>query len=102
MPMLLGEHQARIATQALSIGMYVSVAALVVWQQMPGLLLVAGALPLLLSLLRWYSRPKPERPPEGYRAWPLWFVGMAFIHNRRYGMLFVVGLAAQVAGEAIF
>ena len=36
---------------------------------------------------------KPDAPPEGYRAWPLWFVGIAFIHNRRFGMLFVAGTA---------
>ncbi len=48
-----------------------------------------------------FSEPKPDEPPENYPAWPLWFVGMAFIHNRRYGILFVLGLGAQVAGEAL-
>jgi len=102
LPMLLGEEQARLATQVMAVGMYVSVAALVLWQQMPAVLLVAGALPLLLLMLRWYSLPKPAAPPTNYKGWPLWFVGAAFIHNRRYGILFVTGLALQVAGEAIF
>ncbi len=101
LPMLLGERSARLLTQALSIAMYVAVAALVVWQRMPGLLLVVGALPLLLLVLRGFSERKPDEPPENYPAWSLWFVGMAFIHNRRYGILFVIGLAAQVAGEAL-
>ena len=52
-------------------------------------------------LLRPYIRPKPERPPAGYRGWPLWFVGVAFIHNRRFEMLFVAGLAFQLAIDAI-
>jgi hypothetical protein len=56
---------------------------------------------LLLLLIRFYRSPKPERPPEGYRNWPLWFVGIAFIHNRRFGMLFVAGLAIQLAAEAV-
>jgi 1,4-dihydroxy-2-naphthoate octaprenyltransferase len=99
--MLLGESSARRLTQALSIGMYVAVAALVVWQRMPGLLLVVGALPLLWMVLRGFSNPKPDEPPENYPAWPLWFVGMAFIHNRRYGILFIVGLAAQVTVESL-
>lgn len=101
LPMLLGERGARLLTQLLSIAMYVSVVALVIWQQMPGLLLVVGALPLLWMVLRGYNEPKPDKPPENYPAWPLWFVGMTFIHNRRYGILFVVGLAGQIIGEAI-
>ena len=101
LPMLLGEGSARFLTQALSIAMYVAIAALVVWQRMPGLLLVLGALPLLWLVLRGFSEAKPDEPPENYPAWPLWFVGMAFIHNRRYGILFVLGLAGQVAGEAL-
>jgi len=51
--------------------------------------------------VRFYRRPKPRHPPEGYRGWPLWFVGVAFIHNRRFGMLFVAGLALQLAVDAI-
>ena len=34
-------------------------------------------------------------------AQPLWFVGVAFIHNRRFGLLFVAGLALQLAAEAV-
>jgi len=100
MPIVLGESVARQVTIALSVLMYVSAAALLVWEGMWALALVAGALPLLALVLRFYRRPKPERPPEGYRGWPLWFVGVAFIHNRRFGMLFVAGLALQLAIDA--
>ncbi len=81
--------------------MYGSVIALAIWQTMPGLLLVAGALPLLVWLMRFYNEPKPGEPPENYRGWPLWFVGIAFIHNRRFGMLFVAGLVLQLIGEGV-
>ena len=101
LPMLLGEAAARRLTQLLSLAMYASVVALVVWQRMPGLLLVAGALPLLLLVLRAYNAAKPQEPPDRYPGWPLWFVGFAFIHNRRFGGLFVVGLALQLIGEAV-
>ena len=101
MPIVLGESLARRVTVALSVLMYVSAAALAVWEGMWALVLVAGALPLLLLVFRFYSRPKPKRPPEGYRGWPLWFVGVAFIHNRRFGMLFVAGLALQLALDAV-
>ncbi len=102
MPIVLGEGLARRVTVALSVLMYVSTLALGIWQEMWALILVVGALPLLLLVFRIYSRPKPKEPPEGYRGWPLWFVGVAFIHNRRFGLLFVTGLAVQVAAEAVF
>ena len=81
--------------------MYASTAALAVWQEMWALVLVVGALPLLTLLIRFYSRPKPAEAPEGYRGWPLWFVAVAFIHNRRFGLLFVTGLALQLLGESV-
>jgi 1,4-dihydroxy-2-naphthoate octaprenyltransferase len=101
MPIILGESLARYTTIVLSALMYVSAAALAVWQEMWALVLVAGALPLFLLVYRFYKNPKPDRPPKGYRGWPLWFVAVAFIHNRRYGLLFVAGLALQLAAEAV-
>jgi len=100
MPIVLGESLARRVTIALSVLMYVAAATLAVWEGMWALVLVAGALPLLKLVFRYYGRPKPDRRPEGYRGWPLWFVGVAFIHNRRFGLLFVAGLALQLAAEA--
>ena len=65
-------------------------------------MLVVGRAAAAALVLRFYSKPKPEEPPEGYRGWPLWFVAIAFIHNRRFGLLFVAGLALQLAAEAVF
>jgi len=101
LPVVLGEGRARRLTQVLAVLMYASTLALAAWQRMPALLLVLGALPLLLGLLRFYDRPKPQEAPERYRGWPLWFVGVAFIHNRRFGLLFVSGLALQLIAEAV-
>lgn len=93
-PRLLGESAARQLTQLLCVAMYASVLALAAWQRMPGVLLALGALPILGSVLRTYDRPKP---PER----PLWFVGFAFVHNRRFGVLFIVGLIGQVIVERL-
>jgi 1,4-dihydroxy-2-naphthoate octaprenyltransferase len=101
LPVVLGEAVARRFTQGLLVAMYASVFALAVWQRMPGLLLVAGAVPLLRLSLRAYGAAKPLAPPEGYQGWPLWFVAFAFIHVRRFGALFLAGLALQLAGQAI-
>ena len=100
LPAILGEAPARRVTQALCVLMYVSAAALAAWQEMPALLLVVGAMPALVWALRFYNQPKPKEPPEDYPGWPLWFVGIAFIHNRRFGLLFIGGLALQLLGEA--
>jgi 1,4-dihydroxy-2-naphthoate octaprenyltransferase len=102
MPIVLGESTARYVTIALSVLMYVSAGALAVWQEMWALVLVVGALPLMQLVWRFYSKPKPEKPPEGYPGWPLWFVAVAFIHNRRFGLLFVTGLGLQLVLEEIF
>lgn len=101
MPIVLGESVSRRVTVVLSAGMYVSAAALAVWQEMWALVLVIGALPLMWQLYQFYRQPKPEEPPKGYRGWPLWFVAIAFIHNRRFGMLFVAGLALQLAIDEV-
>jgi 1,4-dihydroxy-2-naphthoate octaprenyltransferase len=102
MPIVLGEKLSRYVTIALSVGMYAATAALAVWQEMWALVLVIGALPLLLLVIRFYSKPKPEKAPPNYPGWPLWFVAVAFIHNRRFGLLFVGGLGLQLTLEGIF
>jgi 1,4-dihydroxy-2-naphthoate octaprenyltransferase len=45
-----------------------------------------------------YQQPKPSGPPAEYppAAWPLWFVAFAFLHNRRFGLLFLLGLVGDV------
>ena len=102
-PIVLGDKAARYTTIVISVAMYVSVAALLVWQEMWALVIVAAALPMLWQLIQFFSEPKPDEPPDWYRGgWPLWFVGMAFIHNRRFGMLFIGGLALQLIAEEIF
>jgi hypothetical protein len=42
-----------------------------------------------------------DGPDEGGKrlpdadVWPLWFVAFAFLHNCRFGALFILGLAAE-------
>ncbi|MDQ3892236.1 MAG: hypothetical protein M3274_04990 [Actinomycetota bacterium] len=44
-----------------------------------------------------YRDTRPAGMPEEYRpdVWPLWFVAFDFLHNRRFGALFILGLATQ-------
>jgi 1,4-dihydroxy-2-naphthoate polyprenyltransferase len=93
MPVLLGERNARLVAQLLMIAFYPIVigSALVGWIG-PWVLLVVLGLPRLISVLRVFSKPKPEVEPHSYVGWPLWFVGQAFIHTRRAGALLILGL----------
>jgi 1,4-dihydroxy-2-naphthoate octaprenyltransferase len=96
LPVLLGRDASLRLNQALMASFYVIVAGLVLAGHLgPGALLVALALPRLVRVLRAYSQPKPAAPPPGYRLWPLWFVSLAFYHNRLAGGLLVLGLAAN-------
>jgi 1,4-dihydroxy-2-naphthoate octaprenyltransferase len=96
LPVLLGKITSLRLNQALMIAFYAIVLGLVVSGRLGiGVLIVAAALPRLVQVLKAYSQPKPAAPPAGYRLWPLWYVSLAFYHNRLAGGLFVLGLAAN-------
>jgi 1,4-dihydroxy-2-naphthoate polyprenyltransferase len=98
---LLGEKNARTLTQASVALMYLSAAALVVTGVfLPTVLLVLLALPRARWLWGVFSQPKPKEPPAGDTIWPLWFVGVAFLHNRRFGSLYLLGLILQILVRA--
>lgn len=102
LPVLLGERAARgfnIATLAL---MYVVTAALIALG-----LLTAFAVIVLVSLPRAaravtvMGRPRPAVAPAGYIGWPLWVHRVCLMHNRLFGWLYILGLAAGAAWPAV-
>lgn len=96
LPVVLGEKTSRYIVIAMTIAQYLLVLYLVIIQFFtPVLLVVLIALPTFLNyFLPMFRKPKPKERPDDYPqdAWPLWFVGAAFIHNRRFGLLFLSGL----------
>jgi 1,4-dihydroxy-2-naphthoate octaprenyltransferase len=97
LPVILGARRAAFLNQALMVAFYLATVLLVVTGALgPAVLLVLAAVPRLGRVLRAYRQPKPAAPPPGYRIWPLWYVALAFHHNRLAGSLFVVGLALNV------
>ena len=60
----------------------------------PVMLIVLLALTLMPGVWRMFSKPYPQERPVDFpaEAWPTYFAAVAFIHNRRYGMLFITGL----------
>jgi 1,4-dihydroxy-2-naphthoate octaprenyltransferase len=101
LPVLLGEKAARHAVLGMMALQYLLVVYLISTGFFTPIMLVVflslyGFFKLIVPV---YKSPKPVSMPEEYRSdvWPLWFVAFAFLHNRRFGALFVLGLAVEAA-----
>jgi 1,4-dihydroxy-2-naphthoate polyprenyltransferase len=104
LPVLLGERNARYTAIGMMALQYILTIYLVaIGYFTPALLLVLLALTAIPLVFGIYSKPKPEQRPDEYPAdtWPLWFVAFAFLHNRRFGLLFLLGLIADLAVRAV-
>lgn len=98
LPVIIGARPARGLVLVMVASQYAIVVGLVVLGGFGWPILAAlGAAPLLRYLVKVFTHEAPDTPPEGYpeSAWPLWYVSFAFVHNRRFGALYVVGLAAE-------
>jgi len=95
LPVLLGEATARAVNRATVVLMYLVVAVLIVSGRLtPFAAIVALALPRALRAVSVMSRPRPAAAPAGYVGWPLWYHRVCLEHNRRFGWLYILGLAA--------
>jgi len=95
LPALLGERGARLLNMATLVTMYFFVAALIALGALtPFAAVVVAALPRAVRAVRRMSRPRPAAPPEGYVGWPLWEHRVCLEHNRAFGWLYILGLAA--------
>src|SRR5258706_1125899 len=93
LPVILGEARARRLTQAMFVGFYVSVIALVIARVLPvASLLVLLSFPVLRQTWTYYSQPKPAESPMPKPGLPFWFAALSFLVTRRAGGLLVLGL----------
>jgi 1,4-dihydroxy-2-naphthoate octaprenyltransferase len=97
LPVIIGETAGRTIVMAMMALQYLLVVALVVTGFFtPAMLLVLLALIPSPWVWKMLTKPKPATPPAVDRTgWPMYFVSAVFIHNRLYGMLFLVGLIAD-------
>ncbi len=103
-PVLLGERWARYLAMAFMVLQYLLVMLIVALNELtPFVLLVLLALPVFIRTVKIFQKPRPTERPASYDkdAWPLWFVAYAFRHNKRYGMLFMLGLLAQALYQGL-
>ncbi|MCL4824841.1 MAG: prenyltransferase, partial [Anaerolineales bacterium] len=92
-PVRVGEKTARAVNQLAVIAVYAVVLYLVVVHYFtPIMLIVFFAVKRALLVLGVLNKPRPSEPPKEWKAWPTWFSGFAFYHNRLFGGLLISGL----------
>ncbi|MGZ9221204.1 MAG: prenyltransferase [Anaerolineales bacterium] len=97
LPVVIGEKASRYAVLAMMIAPYLFTLYLIAARFFtPVMLIVFLALPTFLKIYPVFLNPKPETRPEGQPGWPLYFVGYAFVNNRKFGSLFMFGLLIDV------
>ena len=94
LPVLLGEKRARVVNQVLVAGMYVLIlVGVVIGQITPWVLVVRLNSPASWKVLKVCSASRPAEAPAGWVGWPLWLHRYNLVHNRRFGWLYLLGLA---------
>ncbi len=103
LPVVMGEKAARVVTLVMMGLQYLAVIYLVITGFFsPVLLVVLIALTAVPQVWAVFRNPKPEERPANYPAdaWPLWFVALAFVHNKRFGLWYLTGLMLDVVLRA--
>src|SRR3990172_7984318 len=98
LPVVIGEKASRYAVLAMMIAPYLFTLYLIAARFFTAVMMIVFlALPTFLKIYPVFLKPKPETRPEGQIGWPLYFVGYAFVNNRKFGSLFMLGLLIDVA-----
>ena len=94
LPVVIGEKSARILNMIVIIAIYLVILYLVFISRYftPVLLIVLLAGKRALIAVAVHTKPRPEEPPKEWPAWPTWFSGFAFHHNRLFSNLFLLAL----------
>ncbi len=94
LPVLLGQTASRYLNIVIIVLAYLVVLYLIAVPHFltPIMLIVFIAVPSGWKAVKRLSLPRPTEPPPGYPIWPRWFSTLAFLHNRRFGNLFILGV----------
>jgi 1,4-dihydroxy-2-naphthoate octaprenyltransferase len=94
LPVVIGERTARFAIIVMWLLQYLAVVYLVLTRFFtPLMLIVLLGLRTFFQAFPMFRKPKPEEKPVDYPdVWPNYFVAAAFVHNRRFGLLFLLGM----------
>jgi 1,4-dihydroxy-2-naphthoate octaprenyltransferase len=103
LPVVIGET----ASRYILIGMLVLQYLLTIYLVITGffsfvMLIVVVAIPTFVQIWPMLRAPKPEEKPADYPdVWPNYFVAGAFIHNRKFGVWFMLGLIVDTIIKAL-
>jgi 1,4-dihydroxy-2-naphthoate octaprenyltransferase len=94
LPVLLGEKASRAVMVGMLILQYLSTIYMVITGFFtPVMLIVLVALRTFARVLPMFRHPKPAEKPADYPdVWPNYFVAAAFVHNREFGLFYLLGL----------
>ncbi|OGO29063.1 MAG: ubiquinone biosynthesis protein UbiA [Chloroflexi bacterium RBG_16_54_11] len=94
LPVIIGERPARDALVAMLILQYILTLVLVLTGYYTLVMAaVVLAIPTLRRIWPMFKAPKPaEKPTEYPDVWPNYFVAAAFVHNRKFGVWFMLAL----------
>lgn len=93
LPVVIGEYAARLLDFFAMFFIYGIIIYLIATKfYTPVMLIILLAGKQFFYAIAVLAKPRPDGPPEGYPAWPIWFSGFTFLHNRRFTLLFMLGL----------
>jgi 1,4-dihydroxy-2-naphthoate octaprenyltransferase len=97
LPVLIGETAARALNITVIVLAYALMLYLVFVSRFftPLMLIVFFASREAWKAIARLSKPRPAEAPAGYPVWPRWFSTVSFVHNRKFGNLFLLGLLAD-------
>jgi 1,4-dihydroxy-2-naphthoate polyprenyltransferase len=102
LPVVIGEKTSRYAVLAMMIAPYLFTLYLILAKFFtPVMLIVFFALPTFMQIYPFFLKPKPTTAPAGQIGWPLYFVGYAFVNNKKFGSVFMFGLLIDVVLRVI-
>jgi len=104
LPVLLGEKISRVVMVGMLISQYLSTLYLVITGFFtPVMLIVLVALRTLARVWPMFRGPKPAEKPANYPdVWPNYFVAAAFLHNREFGLFYLLGLIVDTLVKVLF
>ncbi len=104
LPVVIGEKSARALNMIVIAAIYLVILYLVFVSRYftPALLIVLLAGKRALFAIGAHTKPRPSEPPKEWPAWPTWFSGFAFYHNRLFSNLFLLGLVLDVVLRLVF
>jgi 1,4-dihydroxy-2-naphthoate polyprenyltransferase len=104
LPVLIGQTAARwVNITAIVLAYAITLYSVLVTRFLsPALLIVLAAAPQAGKAIALLAKPRPAEAPAGYPIWPRWFSLVSFIHNRRFGNLFILGVALDAAVRLVF